>query len=99
MVGVLEHLEVVSPLGTVGMPAVLETKADLYRPEGTQAASQAGLCVLAPADMGSSQLFWNRCCTPLTHDPKILGMLGNLQCGESSGDCGTVRGVRTQGGH
>ena len=33
-----------------------------------------------------SGLFWNRCCVLLTSDPKILGVLGHLWHGESSGD-------------
>ena len=35
-----------------------------------------GSCALASAVTGPSQLVWNRCCVPLTSDPKILGMLG-----------------------
>ena len=42
-------------------------------------------CVLAPAVRMHSQLCWNRCCVPLISDPKILGMLGHLGSGESSG--------------
>jgi hypothetical protein len=57
-----------------------------------------GSCVLSPAVTGLSQLIWNRCCVPLTSDPKILGMLVHLRCGESSGDLGTVCLIRTQGG-
>ena len=34
----------------------------------------------------------------LFNDPKILGVLGSLQHGESYGDCGTVCQVRAQGG-
>ena len=44
--------------------------------------------VLAPAVTGMSQLVWNRCCVPLTSDPKILGMLGCLGNGESFGTLG-----------
>jgi hypothetical protein len=55
-------------------------------------------CVLASAVTGPSRLFWNRCCIPLTSDPKILGMLGCLRHRESSGDCGIICRVHTQGG-
>jgi hypothetical protein len=34
--------------------------------------------------------YWNRCCVPLTSDPKILGMLVHLYSGEASGDHGTA---------
>jgi hypothetical protein len=44
-------------------------------------------CVLVPAHTGHSRLFWNRCCVPLTSDPKVLGVRGCLRCGESSRDC------------
>jgi hypothetical protein len=43
ILGILGHLEVVPPLGTVGLSVVLESKVDLYRPEETWAAGQAGL--------------------------------------------------------
>ena len=42
-------------------------------------------CVPVLAGTSPSQLFWNRCCVPLTSDPKILGVLGHLWGGESSG--------------
>ena len=57
-----------------------------------------GSYVLASAGTGLSWLVWNRCCVPLTSDPKILGLLGCLQCGESSGDGGTVCQVPAQDG-
>jgi hypothetical protein len=47
-------------------------------------------CVPVPAGPSPSGLFWNRCCIPLTSDPKILGVLGYLLLGEPSGDLGTV---------
>ena len=50
-------------------------------------------CVPVPAGTGPSWLFCSRCCIPLTSDPKILGVLGCLQCGESSGDLGNFRHV------
>jgi hypothetical protein len=49
-----------------------------------------GSCVLASAGTGFSGLLWNRCCVPLTSDPKILGVLGHLLHGVSSGDRGTI---------
>ena len=42
-----------------------------------------GFDILAPAVISQSRLVWNS-------DPKILDVLGHLQYGESSGDCGTV---------
>ena len=57
-----------------------------------------GSCVLTPAVTDLSPLVWNRCCVPLTSDPKILGMLGHLQRGESSGDLGKFSRVLTQCG-
>ena len=47
-----------------------------------------GSCSFAPAVTGLSRLFWDRCCIPLTSDPKILGMLGCLGNGESFGTLG-----------
>ena len=44
--------------------------------------------VSVPAGTSHSRLFWNRCCVPLTSDPKILGVLGLLWTGDSSGDLG-----------
>ena len=41
--------------------------------------------VLSPESQGQSSL-WR---PTLLSDPKILGVLGHLQCGESSGDLGT----------
>ena len=55
-----------------------------------------GSCVRVPAGPRHSWWCWNRCCVLLTSDPKILGMLGHLGCGESSGDPGTVRKVHAQ---
>jgi hypothetical protein len=43
MLGVLEHLEVVSPLGTVGLSAMFKTKVAQRRPEGTFTAGQVRL--------------------------------------------------------
>jgi hypothetical protein len=40
--------------------------------------------------------FWNRCCVPLTSDPKILGELECLQHRKSSGNNGTLHWVRAQ---
>ena len=44
-----------------------------------------GFLCPVPACTGQSHLFWNRCYIPLTSDPKILGVQGCLQHGESSG--------------
>ena len=55
-----------------------------------------GSCVPAPAGPRHSQLCWDRCCIPVTSEPKILGVLGHLGCGESSGHCGLVRQVHTK---
>ena len=55
-------------------------------------------CVPVPAGTDPFQLVWNRCCVLLTSDPKILGVLGCLRGGESSGDHGTVHRVQAQVG-
>ena len=83
----LEHLEVVPPLGTMGLLAVFETKVDQKEPKPL-----VGRGSRVPVPVGSrlSQLCWSRCCVPLTSDPKILGVLRHLGRGESSGDHGTV---------
>ena len=60
ILGVLQHLEVVPPLQTLGLSTVF----------------RRGSCVLAPAVTGPLRLFWDRCCVPFTSDPKILGMPG-----------------------
>ena len=57
-----------------------------------------GSCVCAPAVPRHSQFCLHRCCVPLTSDPKILGVLGHLWGGESSGDCGTACRGWAQGG-
>jgi hypothetical protein len=45
ILGVLQFLEVVPPLGTMELSAVFKIKVDQHRPEGTRAAGQAGfLC-------------------------------------------------------
>ena len=43
ILGVLQHLEVVSPLRSVGLFVVFEIKVYQYRSEGTRATGQAGL--------------------------------------------------------
>ena len=48
---------------------------------------------LAPGTPGSVE---KKCCVPLTSDPKILGVLGNLWGGESSGDLGIVHQVQVE---
>ena len=48
-----------------------------------------GSFVPVPAGTRPSRILWNRCCVPLTSDLKILGVVGRLQHGESSGDLGT----------
>jgi hypothetical protein len=55
---------------------------------------QGSKMVLSPESQGQSSL-WR---PTLLSDPKILAMLGRLQCGEFSGDCGTIWQVRAQGG-
>jgi hypothetical protein len=54
--------------------------------------------VPVPDGTRPSGILWNRCCVPLTSDPKILGVLGCLWCGESSGKLGTLCRVHTQDG-
>jgi hypothetical protein len=71
---VLQHLEVVSPVGTKELLVVFKTKVDQQKPEPM--VEQVS-CVPAPAGTGPSRLFWNRC-VQFTSDPKILGMLGRL---------------------
>ena len=45
ILGMLQHLEVVPPLGTKGLSDVFEAQVDQQRPEGTQDTGQAGsLC-------------------------------------------------------
>jgi hypothetical protein len=82
ILGVLQRLKMVSPL-VCSKPRCNST----YQKEPEPLVRQGSL-VLAPAVTGPSQLVWNRCCVPLTSDPKILYMLGHLQHGESSGDRG-----------
>ena len=45
-----------------------------------------------PVTAGTSPLWmlWNRCRIPLTSEPKILGVLGNLWQGDSSDELGTL---------
>jgi hypothetical protein len=60
--------------------------------------AERGSCVCAPAVPRHLQFCWNRCCIPLTSDPKMLGMLGHLWGGESSGDHRNVCRFRAQSG-
>jgi hypothetical protein len=69
----LRCLEVMSPVGTVELSGVFKTKVHQHRSEGTWASGQAEL--LAPTVTGPSWLVWNRCCIPLTSDPKIAWIL------------------------
>ena len=86
ILGVLQCLEVVPPLGTEGLFDVFKTKVDQQQPEGTRAAGRAAfLCSYSSWDR-PSRLFWNRCCIPLTSDPRFLGELGCLLHEESSGE-------------
>ena len=78
-----------SPLGTLGPQLSLSPKWSGAGAKWKEPHLLAGRvsCVLIPAGPSPSGLFWNRCCVPLTSDPKTLGVLGCLQHGESSGDC------------
>ena len=91
IMGMLWNLEVVPPLGDCGA-------VQCVRNQGRPAPIRKNLSLSAPAHTGPSWLFWNRCCVPLTSDPKILGVLGCLWHGESSGDPGTILHVHVQGG-
>jgi hypothetical protein len=64
--------------------------------EQTPAAGWVGF--LCPCSCWHKTLcvFWNRCCILLTSYLKILGVLGHLQCWESSGDLGTLHQVCAQ---
>jgi hypothetical protein len=74
----------------------LKAKYTSTKPKGPEPLVWRVFWVPAPAGSGRLWLFWNRCWIPLTSDPKILGLLGHLQSGESSGDQGTVCWVRAQ---
>ena len=50
--------------------------------------------VLSPGSQGQSPL-WR---PTILSDPKILGVLGYLQCGEFSGDHVTIHQIHVQGG-
>ena len=89
--GMLEGLELVPPLGTVGLSAEFKTKVDSTNWKEPEALIGHGSYVCAPVGTWLSWFCWNRC-FPLTSDPKILVMLG-----ESSGDCGIVHQVWAQG--
>jgi hypothetical protein len=97
ILGMLQHLEVVSLLGTLVLSAAFETKVDQHWPEGIGAAGQAGLlcpcsCCHRPLMIVLGQMLVS------THQRSyILGVLGCLWYGESSGDRGTIPQVRAQG--
>jgi hypothetical protein len=71
ILGVLQCLEVVSPLRTMGLSGMFKTKLYQYWTEGPEQLARQGYSVLAPAVTGPSELNWNRCCVQLTSDPKI----------------------------
>jgi hypothetical protein len=52
--------------------------------------------VPVPAGTRPSGIFWNRCCIPLTSDPKNLVVLVFAWHGESTGDLGTLCWVGAQ---
>ena len=61
ILGMLQRLEVMSPLWTVGLSVVFKTKVYQHRSEGTQAASQAELlcpcsCCHRPITIGLEQM-------------------------------------------
>jgi hypothetical protein len=94
VLGMLQHLEVVSPLETMGLSAVFKTKVFQHWPEGTRAAGQAGLlcpccCSHRLVMVHLEQMFCSTCQWSY-HLPVILGVLERLQHGESSGDHGSL---------
>ena len=59
--GVLQRLEMESPLGTMGLSGVFETKLYQHKSEGTRATGQAGLlcpcsCCHRPVTIGLEQI-------------------------------------------
>ena len=83
----LEHLEVVPPLGAMGLSAECETKVDQCSLDGTGPLVGHGSCVPAPAGPRQSSGCWNNSCFLLPGVPKILGSV------ESSRDCEIVSPV------
>ena len=84
ILGVLQHLQVVSPLGTMGLSSVFETKVYQNQSEGTRALGQVGLlcsCLLLLSQALHNWFGINA----VFPSPVILRSRG-----ESSGDCGTV---------
>jgi hypothetical protein len=86
-----------SPLGTMGPSSEFVPKVIRVWGRSERNPSQQVSFILVPAGPSPSGLFWNRCCISLTSDPKILGVLGPLWHGESSGDLGTIHWVHAQG--
>jgi hypothetical protein len=68
----------------------------VHTQEWTSAAGWAGFLCPCSCWHKTIQVFWNRCSIPLTIDLKILGVLGHLQHGKSSGDLGTLCWIHTQ---
>ena len=69
--------------GPWGCQLCLKPRYTSTNQEEPETLVRQGSRVFALAVTGLSQLVWNRCCVPLTSDPKILGVLGCLQRGES----------------
>ena len=85
----LQHLEVVSPLGTMEMTSLFETKAYKYRPEGNPSlwSGRAPVSLLL-----LSQTCHNWIGTEVVFPSPVIPRL----CGESSADCGIVCRVCAQ---
>lgn len=85
-----------SPLGSLGHSSSHhEAGADWNK---SQLLEGQGSFVTEPDGKRHSGILWKKSCIPITSDPKILGVLGGLLNGESSGDRGTVCRVQAQGG-
>lgn len=85
-----------SPLGSLGHSSSHhEAGADWNK---SQLLEGQGSFVTEPDGKRHSGILWKKSCIPITSDPKILGVLGGLLNGESSGDRETVCRVQAQGG-
>ena len=90
ILGLLECLEVVPPLGTMELTPEFQTNVVQSFPEGTRTTGWGRGGLLCPCScwLQALPIVLKLMLLPLTSDPKILGRLGCLGNGESFGTLG-----------
>jgi hypothetical protein len=71
VLGVLQDVE---SSGALDTPGQIQAEDDGAGPDlnGSQPLVRRGSFVSVPSETRPSVILWNRCCIPLTHDPKVI---------------------------